>query len=1291
MRDTLGGRGLVPSSDDLESPRTPRMSSSFEAEFQAKIPDLQQQQAAAAAAGSSSPPATLDSEMGDTRSPEANALLRSSIDAANFSHGDALFVTASGEDWVEPSRGALSDDDSVYASAGASPFGVLEGEAAGGDEVALVQAAFLDCDGDGFYGGGGAAAAAPRVPPAAAPTDGLILVGGGVGEVSANVMLSSGSARGGSLDIFGGGCSGAWALGNGNDGGAAPPAVAEISMVWPPVLCASDPAPLSITLYGGSGGAGPPCERERECESTLLVMAGASMDVVAALPVPPGAAVLTLDARQLRPRACATADKPPSAHAHAHRHPAAAAGASAPAASKAQAAVPGRQHGSPYDDGGSPSEGAGAAGTAGCGITVLTMFNILSVAGGDDDVPMQSCSPAINVLCAPPEVAAELSDHLGVMAAQLLSLRVNTHLPHLQVRDVHGFTFLPGAGSTRGAAAAAAHVHTFDVPRPPEAGSSLERGHATTSAASPQLAGDEARAPPARGGLRTLRSMPPPGSHKVRLDALGRWTVNVRRPLEAMSTLEEEAVRAAWASHFQPLVQEIAYLLTCVPGAFNDDALAWDHRTYVKALAGLVGFLEHHACWHTLSALLSHSTPLGVCLCFRGHRVRGARLGAAALQALLADATHDDVSIVFRRNASDGVHEHDGATPGGGAGGSAGVDACVDGGAGAQQQQRHASTGGVCSVGGAASGSRASGPTSLAWQSQGRSVDDGSGSGGAAAAAAAASYLCHSWDAHMLCGPHAPHAHPEGDLGLCSAMSLGDVLDKWSQEWLACEPPCCGDMRAAGSGATTLVAAPPMRAQLPPWHPACAGPASAGSAGQAAAGLPRLRHLAAAPRSNPSYGSGIDSPLAVGGGAAGHARLTTLPCVAAVSDAGWGSAALQLQLAAVLVVSTIAAGCASSAPTVEDAKDIATVVAPVNGDATPPAAGTSATPKANSTRARRLSYIDQTQGKNIPVPVDCEEEDAAAAAAQEEDLPLGAGELAPGSSQPPTGGGDGGLRVSVACMSRAGKEPGFKKTNQDNCFAFEKYIFEGQSLFGALDGHGPHGHLVSGYVKQHLPMILVNRLTTETDVMKAMSASFLEAQDSLQGTSRIDCEFSGSTAVVSFLKGTTLTTAWVGDSRGVIGRESPEAGWEAIDLTEDHKPANPEEQARILASNGRVERLVDELGEPMGPHRVWLQYAWIPGLAMSRALGDVLAHTVGVSSQPEHSVVELDPTHKFMILASDGVWEFINSAEAVDIVRQCDTIDEGCRALVDQAYQRWLTEEEGVVDDITAVVVKFHF
>lgn len=73
---------------------------------------------------------------------------------------------------------------------------------------------------------------------------------------------------------------------------------------------------------------------------------------------------------------------------------------------------------------------------------------------------------------------------------------------------------------------------------------------------------------------------------------------------------------------------------------------------------------------------------------------------------------------------------------------------------------------------------------------------------------------------------------------------------------------------------------------------------------------------------------------------------------------------------------------------------------------------------------------------------------------------------------------------------------------------------------------------------------------------------------------RIDCEFSGSTAVVSLLRGTTLWTAWVGDSRCVLGRKTGPVSHEAVSLTKDHKPTVREEKARILAENGRVERCV---------------------------------------------------------------------------------------------------------------------
>jgi len=278
--------------------------------------------------------------------------------------------------------------------------------------------------------------------------------------------------------------------------------------------------------------------------------------------------------------------------------------------------------------------------------------------------------------------------------------------------------------------------------------------------------------------------------------------------------------------------------------------------------------------------------------------------------------------------------------------------------------------------------------------------------------------------------------------------------------------------------------------------------------------------------------------------------------------------------------------------------------------------------------------------------------------------------------------------VEVVSISRAGQDPGLKKQNQDNCFAYDFYVTPDQSLFSALDGHGPNGHMVSGYVKQHLPELLVHHLKQEEDnIPAALTEGFLDVDEKL-AQSFVDCEFSGSTAVISLLKGKMLYTAWVGDSRGVLGRKTKN-GMEGIDLTIDHKPSDPEEKKRIQSRNGRVERLVDEGGEPIGPPRVWLQYAWIPGLAMSRALGDKIAHTVGVISEPGISVLELYPADQFIILASDGVWEFIDSQQAVDIVSSHERLEDGVKDLIDRSYARWIEEEDGVVDDITATVVRF--
>lgn len=52
-----------------------------------------------------------------------------------------------------------------------------------------------------------------------------------------------------------------------------------------------------------------------------------------------------------------------------------------------------------------------------------------------------------------------------------------------------------------------------------------------------------------------------------------------------------------------------------------------------------------------------------------------------------------------------------------------------------------------------------------------------------------------------------------------------------------------------------------------------------------------------------------------------------------------------------------------------------------------------------------------------------------------------------------------------------------------------------------------------------------------------------------------------------------------------------------------------------------------------------------PGLAMSRSLGDKAAREVGVISEPEIYEILLKEEDRFIIIASDGVWEFLKNSD----------------------------------------------
>lgn len=191
----------------------------------------------------------------------------------------------------------------------------------------------------------------------------------------------------------------------------------------------------------------------------------------------------------------------------------------------------------------------------------------------------------------------------------------------------------------------------------------------------------------------------------------------------------------------------------------------------------------------------------------------------------------------------------------------------------------------------------------------------------------------------------------------------------------------------------------------------------------------------------------------------------------------------------------------------------------------------------------------------------------------------------------------------------------------------------------------------------------------------------------------MDCAISGITLSAAFLRGDELYVGNAGDCRAVIGRLKGKKGsgvYEAIDLTVDHRPDRPDEKSRIEKCGGRVEPVkLQNHDEYVGPMRVWKGKSNVPGLNVSRSIGDIIAHSAGVSSQPEFTHTQLDKKDAFLILATDGVWEWTSSQEAVDLVAQDDDAEAACERLAREAYARWERNGEGIADDTTAIVVFF--
>ena len=290
---------------------------------------------------------------------------------------------------------------------------------------------------------------------------------------------------------------------------------------------------------------------------------------------------------------------------------------------------------------------------------------------------------------------------------------------------------------------------------------------------------------------------------------------------------------------------------------------------------------------------------------------------------------------------------------------------------------------------------------------------------------------------------------------------------------------------------------------------------------------------------------------------------------------------------------------------------------------------------------------------------------------------------------------------SISSQSQAGKgEDGFTKVNQDSFLVLQnEYNLKDFNVFSVMDGHGVNGHLVSRFTTKYFTsffkknkkmnssnssedQIFYRLKKNDYDVLKRV---FRHAERDLEKNDDIDANFSGTTCVMVFQVGERIICANVGDSRAIMVK-----GNKAIPLSFDQKPDDPEESKRIKENGGEISQY-EEDGEKSGPFRVWKKGEAYPGIAMSRSIGDFIASKLGVIPEPKFLEEKIDKDTKFIIVASDGIWEFLDNDTVKNITMpyyEKNDPNGACTELIKRATEFW-NQEDIVVDDITCIVVFF--
>lgn len=213
-------------------------------------------------------------------------------------------------------------------------------------------------------------------------------------------------------------------------------------------------------------------------------------------------------------------------------------------------------------------------------------------------------------------------------------------------------------------------------------------------------------------------------------------------------------------------------------------------------------------------------------------------------------------------------------------------------------------------------------------------------------------------------------------------------------------------------------------------------------------------------------------------------------------------------------------------------------------------------------------------------------------------------------------------------------------------------------LFCLFDGHG--GGEVSKFLQEKFPSFFKEVIPSQ-NLESTFTGLFHKVDQDIKATNYFHV---GATACVVYITKeqgkSILYSANIGDTRSVLINS-----YSAKRLSYDHRASDKNEYTRIINSGGIV-----------FAGRVYGQ------LMLSRAFGDWELKPYGVSNIPHITRTELTPNDKYLIIATDGIWDVFEDDDVYQLSLNAKNSDDLCKTIIRNALAK------GSMDNLSCFVIK---